>query len=97
MRPVSSAMLRRSASTAGIAADPAGIMPIASASEAIVLAVPITAQVPEVEARLCNPRPRRCGHRPADVSRFVPCQANVRIFDAVCDNLNIDPSRTVRT
>lgn len=34
---------------------------------------------------------------PADVSRFVPHQANVRIFDAVCDKLRIDPSRTVRT
>lgn len=33
----------------------------------------------------------------ADVSRFVPHQANVRIFDAVCGNLGIDPSRTVRT
>ncbi|WEX79589.1 beta-ketoacyl-ACP synthase III (plasmid) [Sinorhizobium numidicum] len=32
-----------------------------------------------------------------DVSRFVPHQANVRIFDAVCDNLGIDPSKTVRT
>ncbi|MBB4189238.1 3-oxoacyl-[acyl-carrier-protein] synthase-3 [Sinorhizobium terangae] len=37
------------------------------------------------------------GLGPADVSRFVPHQANVRIFDAVCDNLGIDPSRTVRT
>ncbi|WOS61877.1 beta-ketoacyl-ACP synthase III [Sinorhizobium fredii] len=34
---------------------------------------------------------------PAEVSRFVPHQANVRIFDAVCGNLNIDPSKTVRT
>jgi 3-oxoacyl-[acyl-carrier-protein] synthase-3 len=34
---------------------------------------------------------------PADVSRFVPHQANVRIFDAVCGKLGIDPSRTVRT
>lgn len=32
-----------------------------------------------------------------DVSRFVPHQANVRIFDAVCGNLGIDRSRTVRT
>ncbi|WP_018236407.1 beta-ketoacyl-ACP synthase III [Ensifer sp. BR816] len=37
------------------------------------------------------------GIGPAEVSRFVPHQANVRIFDAVCDNLGIDPSRTVRT
>ncbi len=33
----------------------------------------------------------------ADVSRFVPHQANVRIFDVVCGNLGVDPSRTVRT
>lgn len=37
------------------------------------------------------------GLGPADVSRFVPHQANVRIFDAVCGNLGIDPLRTVRT
>ncbi|TCN32569.1 beta-ketoacyl-ACP synthase III [Sinorhizobium americanum] len=34
---------------------------------------------------------------PSGVSRFVPHQANVRIFDAVCGNLGIAPSRTVRT
>ncbi|YCI06701.1 beta-ketoacyl-ACP synthase III (plasmid) [Ensifer sp. D2-11] len=33
----------------------------------------------------------------ADVSRFVPHQANVRIVNAVCGNLGIDRSRTVRT
>lgn len=32
-----------------------------------------------------------------DVGRFVPHQANARIFDAVCGNLGIDPQRTVRT
>lgn len=37
------------------------------------------------------------GLGPAEVSRFVPHQANVRIFDAVCGNLGIDPSTTVRT
>ncbi|ASY57548.1 beta-ketoacyl-ACP synthase III [Sinorhizobium sp. CCBAU 05631] len=37
------------------------------------------------------------GIGPAEVGRFVPHQANVRIFDAVCANLGIDPSRTVRT
>lgn len=37
------------------------------------------------------------GISPADISRFVPHQANIRIFDAVCDNLRIDPSKTVRT
>lgn len=37
------------------------------------------------------------GLGPADIGRFVPHQANVRIFDAVCGNLGIDPSKTVRT
>ncbi|MEZ2128650.1 MULTISPECIES: beta-ketoacyl-ACP synthase III [unclassified Sinorhizobium] len=37
------------------------------------------------------------GLDPSDVSRFVPHQANIRIFDAVCGNLGIDPIRTVRT
>lgn len=32
-----------------------------------------------------------------DISRFVPHQANARIFDAVCDRLGIAPSKTVRT
>ncbi|OCO99975.1 MULTISPECIES: beta-ketoacyl-ACP synthase III [unclassified Ensifer] len=32
-----------------------------------------------------------------EISRFVPHQANARIFDAVCDRLGIEPSRTVRT
>ncbi|WP_320188493.1 beta-ketoacyl-ACP synthase III (plasmid) [Agrobacterium rosae] len=32
-----------------------------------------------------------------DVSRFVPHQANARIFDAVCGRLNIPAERTVRT
>ncbi|WP_426123835.1 beta-ketoacyl-ACP synthase III [Pararhizobium sp. PWRC1-1] len=33
----------------------------------------------------------------ADIHRFVPHQANARIFDAVCGDLGIDPQRTVRT
>ncbi|AGS25206.1 beta-ketoacyl-ACP synthase III [Rhizobium etli] len=33
----------------------------------------------------------------SDVDRFIPHQANERIFDAVCGNLGIDPARTVRT
>lgn len=33
----------------------------------------------------------------ADVSRFVPHQANARIFDTVCSALDIPPERTVRT
>jgi len=32
-----------------------------------------------------------------DVSRFLPHQANIRIFDAVCGNLGIEPAKTVRT
>ncbi len=51
-RPVASAARSRSACTAGIAALPGNIMPSASTTEAIVLAVPITAQVPAVVARL---------------------------------------------
>ncbi len=31
------------------------------------------------------------------VSRFVPHQANARIFDAVCSHLGIEPDKTVRT
>lgn len=33
----------------------------------------------------------------ADVHRFIPHQANARIFDAVCDDLGIAPEATVRT
>ncbi|WP_429814163.1 beta-ketoacyl-ACP synthase III [Ensifer sp. B1-9] len=33
----------------------------------------------------------------SEISRFVPHQANARIFDAVCDRLAIAPARTVRT
>jgi 3-oxoacyl-[acyl-carrier-protein] synthase-3 len=33
----------------------------------------------------------------ADVDRFVPHQANIRIFDAVCKNLGIASSKTVHT
>jgi len=33
----------------------------------------------------------------ADVGRFLPHQANIRIFDAVCGNLGIEPAKTVRT
>ena len=44
--PVSRAMRKRSASTAGIAAPPGSIMPRASVTQAMVLAVPITMQVP---------------------------------------------------
>ena len=50
--PVASAARRRSACTAGMAAVPGSAMPSVSARHAIVLAVPITAQVPAVVARL---------------------------------------------
>jgi 3-oxoacyl-[acyl-carrier-protein] synthase III len=33
----------------------------------------------------------------ADIDRFVPHQANIRIFDAVCRNLGIPSTRTVHT
>ena len=49
--PVASAARRRSACTAGMAAVPGSMMPSASAMQAIVLAVPMTAQVPAVVAR----------------------------------------------
>ena len=48
--PVCSASRRRSACTAGTQAAPGSIMPIASAANDIVLAVPITEQVPTVGA-----------------------------------------------
>ena len=35
--------------------------------------------------------------QPADVSRFVPHQANARIFDVVGENIGIEPDRIVRT
>jgi hypothetical protein len=50
--PVSSAARKRSACTAGIAAVPGRMMPSPSARHAMVEAVPITAQVPAVVARL---------------------------------------------
>ncbi|MDW5315382.1 beta-ketoacyl-ACP synthase III [Rhizobium sp. PL01] len=33
----------------------------------------------------------------ADIHRFIPHQANARIFDAVCSDLGIPPEKTVRT
>jgi 3-oxoacyl-[acyl-carrier-protein] synthase III len=33
----------------------------------------------------------------ADIDRFVPHQANARMFDAVAHNLDINPAKTVRT
>ena len=49
--PLSSAATSRSACTAGIAAVPGSDIPSASAMQAMVLAVPITAQVPAVTAK----------------------------------------------
>jgi 3-oxoacyl-[acyl-carrier-protein] synthase-3 len=40
---------------------------------------------------------KQAGISAADVDRFVPHQANARMFDAVCGNLGIDPAKTVRT
>lgn len=33
----------------------------------------------------------------SDVDHFVPHQANARMFDTVCNNLDIDPQKTIRT
>ena len=52
--PVASAARSRSAWTAGMAAVPGSAMPSVSARQAIVLAVPMTAQVPAVVARLLS-------------------------------------------
>ncbi len=55
-RPVASPARKRSACTAGIAAVPGRSMPSASATHAIVLAVPMTAQVPAVVASRVSTR-----------------------------------------
>jgi hypothetical protein len=52
--PVASAARKRSECTAGIAAVPGSVMPSVSAMDAMVLAVPMTAQVPAVVARLLS-------------------------------------------
>lgn len=39
----------------------------------------------------------RAGLGVADIHRFIPHQANARIFDAVCGDLGIVPEKTVRT
>jgi len=39
----------------------------------------------------------QAGITASEVNRFVPHQANARMFDAVGGNLGIDPARTVRT
>lgn len=40
---------------------------------------------------------QQAGIAAAEIDRFVPHQANARMFDVVCSNLAIDPGRTVRT
>src|ERR1700687_1279273 len=51
LAPEASARRRRSACTAGMVAAPGRLIPIASVMHAIVLAVPMTMQVPAVGAR----------------------------------------------
>ncbi|MCA1371082.1 beta-ketoacyl-ACP synthase III [Bradyrhizobium sp. BRP14] len=40
---------------------------------------------------------QQAGIAVAEIDRFVPHQANARMFDVVCSNLAIDPGKTVRT
>ena len=40
---------------------------------------------------------QQAGLAAGDIDRFVPHQANIRIFDAVCENLGIASSKTVHT
>jgi 3-oxoacyl-[acyl-carrier-protein] synthase-3 len=40
---------------------------------------------------------RQAGLAGADIDRFVPHQANTRIIDAVCENIDITSTKTVRT
>ena len=49
-RPLASAIARRRESGAGMAAHPGNVMPMASATQAMVEAVPITAQCPVLRA-----------------------------------------------
>ncbi len=37
------------------------------------------------------------GFAPSDIGRFVPHQANARIFDVVGENVGVEPDRIVRT
>jgi 3-oxoacyl-[acyl-carrier-protein] synthase-3 len=39
----------------------------------------------------------QAGVAPSNIDRFVPHQANARMFDAVCSQLGIPPDKTVRT
>lgn len=40
---------------------------------------------------------QQAGMTAANIDRFVPHQANARMFDAVCSNLSIDRQKTLRT
>ncbi len=40
---------------------------------------------------------QQAGIKAANIDRFVPHQANARMFDAVCGNLGIDRQKTLRT
>ena len=77
--PDASAARNRSAWTAGIAAVPGSVIPNASETAAIVLAVPITAHVPAVVARLpsicCD---LRRGHLAAAILRPEPAAIGAR-------------------
>lgn len=55
------------------------------------------AQAVEMMGNCAERALQQAGLGPADVSHFVPHQANARIFDAVCSHLRIEPERTVRT
>lgn len=55
------------------------------------------AQAVEMMGNCAERALQQAGLGPADVSRFVPHQANARIFDAVCSHLRIEPEKTVRT
>jgi 3-oxoacyl-[acyl-carrier-protein] synthase-3 len=39
----------------------------------------------------------QAGLTPANIDRFVPHQANVRLFEAVCENIGLASSKTVRS
>jgi len=39
----------------------------------------------------------QAGLEPANIDRFVPHQANVRLFEAVCESIGLASSKTVRT
>lgn len=39
----------------------------------------------------------QAGLTPANIDRFVPHQANVRLFEAACENIGLASSKTVRT